>query len=136
MNDSVPLQTLEEMKRYYQSWACEYDDVFNRQGRYDQGPELNARWFAEWDEVFAQLHAFSRSSKITMRLLISWPDVAMLDLTSRYAKPPPLFSMASEPVFPNRLAGIEYPLPCSVEQDIIAEAQQVAHEDAKESESP
>jgi hypothetical protein len=54
MNDSVPLQTLEEMKRYYQSSASEYDEIFNRQGRYDQGPELNARCFAEWDEVFPQ----------------------------------------------------------------------------------
>ncbi len=58
MTDTVPRQTLEDMKRYYQAWASEYDAVFNRQGRYDQGPELNARWFAEWDEVFAQLHAF------------------------------------------------------------------------------
>src|SRR5438067_4292835 len=58
MNDSVSPQTLEEMKRYYQASASEYDEIFNRQGRYDQGPELNARWFAEWDEVFAQLHAF------------------------------------------------------------------------------
>ena len=58
MNDSVPLQKLEEMKRYYQSSASEYDEIFNRQGRYNQGPELNARWFAEWDEVFAQLYAF------------------------------------------------------------------------------
>src|SRR5438874_9866339 len=61
MNDSVSLQTLEEMKRYYQASASEYDTIFHRQGRYDQGPELNARWFAEWDEVFAQLHAFLRS---------------------------------------------------------------------------
>ena len=58
MNDSVSLQTLEEMKRYYQASGSEYDEIINRQGRYDQGPELNARWFAEWDEVFAQLHAF------------------------------------------------------------------------------
>ena len=58
MNDSVSLQTLEEMKRYYQASASEYDAIISRQGRYDQGPELNARWFAEWDEVVAQLHAF------------------------------------------------------------------------------
>lgn len=58
MDDSVSLQTLEEMKRYYQSSSSEYDAIINRQGRYDQGSELNARWFAEWDEVFAQLHAF------------------------------------------------------------------------------
>ena len=58
MNDSVSLQMLEEMKRYYQASGSEYDAIINRQGRYDQGPELNARWFAEWDEVVAQLHAF------------------------------------------------------------------------------
>jgi hypothetical protein len=58
MNDPVSRQTLEAMKQYYQSAGREYDEIINRQGGYDQGPELNARWFAEWDEVFAQLHAF------------------------------------------------------------------------------
>ncbi|GHO42169.1 hypothetical protein KSX_03320 [Ktedonospora formicarum] len=58
MNDAVSLQTLEEMKRYYQACGSKYDEIINCQGRYDQGPELNARWFAEWDEVVAQLHAF------------------------------------------------------------------------------
>jgi demethylmenaquinone methyltransferase/2-methoxy-6-polyprenyl-1,4-benzoquinol methylase len=57
MNDIVDLQTLEEMKRYYQACASLYDTIINRQGRYDQGPEINARWFAEWDEVVAHLHA-------------------------------------------------------------------------------
>jgi hypothetical protein len=56
MNDSVSRQTLEAMKRYYQACGSEYDEIINRQGCYDQGPELNARWFAEWDEVVAQLH--------------------------------------------------------------------------------
>ena len=37
MNDSVSLRTLEEMKRYYQANSSEYDEIFNRQGRYDQG---------------------------------------------------------------------------------------------------
>ena len=58
MIDAVDLQTLEEMKRYYQACGSEYDEIINRQGRFDKGPELNARWFAEWDEVVAQLHAF------------------------------------------------------------------------------
>ena len=58
MNDSVSLQTLEEMKRYYQACGSEYDEIINREGRYDQGKDANARWFAEWDEVIAQLHAF------------------------------------------------------------------------------
>lgn len=58
MNDSISPQTLEAMKHYYQATGSEYDKIINRQGRYDQGPEINARWFAEWDKVVAQLHAF------------------------------------------------------------------------------
>jgi ubiquinone/menaquinone biosynthesis C-methylase UbiE len=58
MNDPVSFQTLEAMKQYYQSAGSEYDAIINRQGLYDQGPELNAHWFAEWDEVVAQLQAF------------------------------------------------------------------------------
>lgn len=64
MSDSVALQKLEEMKRYYQACASEYDAIINRQGRHDQGPELNARWFAEWDEVFAQLQAFQLTGEV------------------------------------------------------------------------
>lgn len=64
MNDSVDLQTLEEMKRYYQACANEYDAIINRQGRFDQGPELNVRWFAEWDEVVAQLQAFQLTGDV------------------------------------------------------------------------
>jgi hypothetical protein len=42
---------LEEQIAYYRSRAGEYDEWFLRQGRYDHGPEGNARWFAEVEQV-------------------------------------------------------------------------------------
>ncbi len=61
MQQPVSDQVLQEMKTYYQERAREYDQWFYRQGRYDQGPVLNARWRAEVDEVFAVLAAFQLS---------------------------------------------------------------------------
>lgn len=64
MESPVPAQTLEEMKVYYQERAREYDEWFYHQGRYDRGPELNARWFAEADEVFAALDSFQLTGDV------------------------------------------------------------------------
>jgi len=92
MNDSVPLQTLEEMKRYYQACGSEYDEIINRQGCYNQGPELNARWFAEWDEVVAQFHAFPLTGDVlelaagtgiwTQQLLSSASTITAVDASA------------------------------------------------------
>ncbi len=57
MSEPVSSQTLNEMVDYYRARANEYDEWFYRRGRYDRGPEANARWFAEVDEVFAALDA-------------------------------------------------------------------------------
>ena len=57
MNDAVSTRTLEEMKRYYRDRAAEYDQWFYRQGRFDAGPEANARWYAEAEEVYVALDA-------------------------------------------------------------------------------
>lgn len=46
---------LREQAAYYRARASEYDEWFYRQGRYDRGPEANARWFSEVDMVFAAL---------------------------------------------------------------------------------
>jgi len=40
-------RTLADQRAYYAARAAEYDEWFNRQGRYDYGPDLNARWWAE-----------------------------------------------------------------------------------------
>lgn len=57
MGEPVSSQTLNEMMDYYRARAKEYDEWFYRRGRYDRGPEANARWFAEANEVFAALDA-------------------------------------------------------------------------------
>jgi SAM-dependent methyltransferase len=52
---NVPAGVLTEQVRYYQARAAEYDEWFERRGRYDHGPEQNARWAAEAEQVFAAL---------------------------------------------------------------------------------
>jgi 2-polyprenyl-3-methyl-5-hydroxy-6-metoxy-1,4-benzoquinol methylase len=64
MIQPVSVQTLQEMKAYYRQRASEYDESYCRQGRYDRGPEMNARWFAELDEVFAALDAFHLAGEV------------------------------------------------------------------------
>lgn len=54
---AVPERTLEEMRAYYRARAAEYDEWWERRGRYDEGPEANARWFREAEEVYAALQA-------------------------------------------------------------------------------
>jgi demethylmenaquinone methyltransferase/2-methoxy-6-polyprenyl-1,4-benzoquinol methylase len=44
-----------EQQDYYRARAAEYDEWFERTGRYDHGPELNDRWRHEADEVRAAL---------------------------------------------------------------------------------
>jgi demethylmenaquinone methyltransferase/2-methoxy-6-polyprenyl-1,4-benzoquinol methylase len=50
---------LEEQKAYYRARAGEYDEWFYRRGRYDRGPENNARWLAEAAEVRHDLERFA-----------------------------------------------------------------------------
>jgi len=59
MTTSVPDQILVEMMDYYRARAPEYDEWWQRQGRYDRGPETNARWFAEIEQVLANFDAFA-----------------------------------------------------------------------------
>ncbi len=92
MNGAVSRQTLEEMKRYYQACGSEYDESINRQGRFDQGPNANARWFAEWDEVFAQLQTFQLTGDVlelaagtgiwTQQLLHSASTITAIDAST------------------------------------------------------
>jgi 2-polyprenyl-3-methyl-5-hydroxy-6-metoxy-1,4-benzoquinol methylase len=42
---------LTEQLDYYRARALEYDKWWNREGRFDRGPEANTRWFAETTEL-------------------------------------------------------------------------------------
>jgi 2-polyprenyl-3-methyl-5-hydroxy-6-metoxy-1,4-benzoquinol methylase len=56
MDKTVPESTLEEMRAYYRARAAEYDEWCYRRGRFDRGPENNARWFSEFGEAQKALH--------------------------------------------------------------------------------
>jgi demethylmenaquinone methyltransferase/2-methoxy-6-polyprenyl-1,4-benzoquinol methylase len=43
---------------YYRARALEYDKWWNREGRFDRGPEANTRWFAETTELEQVLERF------------------------------------------------------------------------------
>ena len=47
---------LEQQAQYYRARAPEYDDWFERRGRYDLGAEHTARWNAEVETVRSALH--------------------------------------------------------------------------------
>lgn len=62
---------VEEQISYYRARAGEYDEWFLRQGRYDHGPEENARWHAEVTEVTGALDGFLRERPIASMLEIA-----------------------------------------------------------------
>jgi demethylmenaquinone methyltransferase/2-methoxy-6-polyprenyl-1,4-benzoquinol methylase len=57
-------ELLAEQVSYYRARAAEYDDWWFRRGRYDNGPEWNARWFAEVAEVEAALERFGATGDV------------------------------------------------------------------------
>jgi len=57
-------ERLEQQKAYYRARAYEYDEWFERRGRYDHGEEWNARWRAEVDEVRRALAAFRPTGRV------------------------------------------------------------------------
>jgi SAM-dependent methyltransferase len=55
---------LAEQAHYYRERAGEYDDWWLRRGRYDHGPETNARWFADAALVQAELDRFKPTGEV------------------------------------------------------------------------
>jgi demethylmenaquinone methyltransferase/2-methoxy-6-polyprenyl-1,4-benzoquinol methylase len=50
---------LNEQLDYYRARAREYDKWWNREGRFDRGPEANARWFTEATELERVVQRFA-----------------------------------------------------------------------------
>lgn len=59
MTHTVADTTLHEMAEYYRARAAEYDEWFERRGRFDRGADANARWFAELETVYAAFDALA-----------------------------------------------------------------------------
>jgi demethylmenaquinone methyltransferase/2-methoxy-6-polyprenyl-1,4-benzoquinol methylase len=49
---------------YYRARAPEYNEWWERRGRYDHGPEANARWFNEQAEVYAALDQLQLTGQV------------------------------------------------------------------------
>ena len=57
-------QRLDEQTAYYRARAPEYDEWFNRQGRYDRGPEHRERWFHEIGVAEAALQSMAPFGRV------------------------------------------------------------------------
>lgn len=55
---------LAEQSHYYRERAGEYEDWWFRRGRYDHGPEVNARWFSDAVEVQSALERFEPAGRV------------------------------------------------------------------------
>ncbi len=55
---------LAEQARYYRERAGEYEDWWFRRGRYDHGPDANARWFADVAEAQDALERFEPTGDV------------------------------------------------------------------------
>ncbi|MCW5879875.1 MAG: methyltransferase domain-containing protein [Anaerolineae bacterium] len=61
---TTELERLEQQKAYYRARAGEYDEWFERRGKYDHGEQWNARWRAEVEEVRRALAAFRPTGRV------------------------------------------------------------------------
>jgi demethylmenaquinone methyltransferase/2-methoxy-6-polyprenyl-1,4-benzoquinol methylase len=55
---------LDEQRAYYRARAREYDQWWERTGRFDRGPEANGRWFAEAAVVREALERFDPRGEV------------------------------------------------------------------------
>lgn len=55
---------LARQQAYYAARAPEYNEWWDRRGRYDHGPEANALWFGEQEEAYAALAALCLTGEV------------------------------------------------------------------------
>ncbi len=55
---------LHEQKQYYRARAGEYDEWFQRLGRYDKGQDNKKRWFSQTEEVRKALDEFTPAGRV------------------------------------------------------------------------
>jgi SAM-dependent methyltransferase len=55
---------LDEQRAYYRARAREYDEWWERTGRFDRGPEANARWFEEATTLRRALEEFDPRGEV------------------------------------------------------------------------
>jgi demethylmenaquinone methyltransferase/2-methoxy-6-polyprenyl-1,4-benzoquinol methylase len=58
------MDVLEEQIAYYRARAGEYDEWWQRSGRFDRGPQGNAQWFAEVEQLQHALAAFAPRGRV------------------------------------------------------------------------
>jgi demethylmenaquinone methyltransferase/2-methoxy-6-polyprenyl-1,4-benzoquinol methylase len=63
-SDSTLDGLLQGQIEYYRARAAEYDEWLDRKGRYDHGPEENAKWFAEFEIVSRALDRFAPRGRV------------------------------------------------------------------------
>ncbi len=57
-------ELLAEQIAYYRARASEYDEWWERRGRFDRGAQANARWFAETEELREALERFDLAGSV------------------------------------------------------------------------
>jgi demethylmenaquinone methyltransferase/2-methoxy-6-polyprenyl-1,4-benzoquinol methylase len=92
MTDVDEYALLHEQLDYYRARTAEYDQWWQRQGRYDRGATLNAQWFAEASAVSSALVSFRPNGNVlelacgtgiwTEQLLLSASKITALDGSS------------------------------------------------------
>ena len=80
---------LASQQAYYNARAAEYDEWWDRRGRYDHGPEANALWFREREQLYQALRSLGPRGHVlelacgtgnwTLPLAHSVPRVTALD---------------------------------------------------------
>lgn len=61
---TVSSDVLDEMISYYRNRAAEYDQWWNRQGRYDRGPDATRRWNSERAVLYYVFDAMALSGNV------------------------------------------------------------------------